>query len=119
MHTRQGVAAHPHSEHIEVSEIPTRPLHQAAVSLAPCGPGCRRFVPDQVWTAIGAVLHHHGPCKRPTFSLQLGYLMAVQGWRFCKCYRHQVTAAHAAVYALLDPVQANYAADDIRSKAAL
>jgi hypothetical protein len=84
---------------------------------APCC--CDGQVLDQVWNAIATVLRLHGPMQRLTFSVHAGALMASQGWRFCNCYRHGLSAAHTAVYALLDPVQANYAADDVCQAARL
>lgn len=111
MRTRQGVAVPAHSELTitEIFEIPTRHCVERPRS-APC---CDGTVPADVWMAIVCILGMHGPMKRLTFSVHVGALMASQGWRFCRCYRHQLTAAHSAVYALLDPVQANFAADDI------
>ena len=73
---------------------------------------CDRVDP-QILHAVQTVLTTHRPANRPTFSLELAHIMARDGWRFCKCFRHEATPVHALIYALLDPVAANYAADDI------
>jgi len=120
MHTRQGVAASAHSELTitEISGIPFRPPVLAGSCC--CTPSAEGLQPHAVvWNAIAIVLGLHGPMKRLTFSVHVGALMASQGWRFCRCYRQQVSSAHSAVYALLDPVQANFAAEDVLKRAGL
>lgn len=85
-----------------------------------CAAPCSEVHPE-VLHAVRHVLTQanrsvHPTANRPVLSLQLAYLMARGGWRFCKCFRNEVTPVHSLIYALLDPVAANYAADDILAR---
>lgn len=71
-------------------------------------------VPEEVWIALDLAWPDFplaGANGRLDIATLLSPLMAIQDWRFCKCYRAGVSAGHRCVYRLVDTVAANAAAD--------
>ncbi len=74
----------------------------------PCKQPCVE-VPRYVFSAVASAMDTER--SRDGRSVVVGRVCAKEGWRFCQCYRNEITPAHAVIERIVNTTTANAMAD--------
>ena len=77
-------------------------------------------VPPEVFNAVSEAFYDDDrwplmPTREEAIE-RLAVIMERDKWRFCKCYRHNVTPAFGLIWSLIPTVQTNFKADEIAGR---